>query len=721
MSDLNTIVGLLKASPTPSVILHTHIAHRIAWVNPSALLLMKAELTDFVGSSIFDVFEDPVKHGHLFEKHGLRTTLLNSLTSKTASIPVVQRYKLVGRTTGGIKSHYYNCSAYPVFDHDDKVSFLVLTLQEVFGATNKFNAANAPLAAGIFDHPLFQDYPDAVFTLGRDGQFLSANKILLDIADCSYEALTQLSFPTFIVPEELEKVSGYFKRAINGEILNFDTKIISLKGNVKFLNLTHLPIISNREVIGVYLIAKDITARKQEEAKFQQARQQYQELFDLSPIPQFVYGYEDLFIKDVNQAAVAHYGYSKAEFLSMTIMDIRPAEDIPKVQQLLQEKFRPGMYHRGLYRHLNHNGDIMDMKVSGTLIVFEGIEAILAICFDVTAMRTAQKALRASEQRFRVLVQDGSDMIGIVDTDGTYRYVNQTTKKILGIPPEQFIGRNAFEFIHEQDIPQIEAAFQDLAEHKRIEIPPYRFIDGTGRYRWINTILTDMTHDPAVMGIVSNSRDITERIENELKMQKSIERFDIVSKATSDAIWDFDVASGVVFWNRALKSLFGYKDTTHTREWWLERLHPDDAARVTAKITDAVNGKKTRLKNEYRFRCADGSYKNVLDRSFLVFNDCSELVRIIGSMEDITERQLYIQTVEAQNKRLQEIGWTQSHLVRAPLANIMAIAELLSYEIQAENAARDLLSHLLKSAGDLDDIIRDIINKTEIIHKFKTE
>jgi hypothetical protein len=61
---------------------------------------MKAELTDFVGLSIFDVFEDPIKNGHLFERHGLRTTLLTTLQSKKASIPVVQRYKLMERTSG---------------------------------------------------------------------------------------------------------------------------------------------------------------------------------------------------------------------------------------------------------------------------------------------------------------------------------------------------------------------------------------------------------------------------------------------------------------------------------------------------------------------------------------------------------------------------------------------------------------------------------------------
>lgn len=459
-----------------------------------------------------------------------------------------------------------------------------------------FLAVHAPLAAGILDHPLFQNYPDAVFTLGRDGKFLSANKILLNIAECSYELLTTLSFPTFIVPEELEKVLNHFRRALDGEISNFDTVIVTLKDNIKYLNITHLPIISNEEVIGVYLIAK-----------------------------------------------------------------------------------------------------------------------------DVTAMRHAQNALVASEQRFKALIQEGSDMIGILSIDGTYRYVNQTTTKVLGIAPEEFIGRNAFEFIHEKDISRITAAFKYLDVEKRIEIPPFRFIDAAGQYRWIETILTDMTNDPAVMGVVANSRDVTERIENEMKTHKSMERFDIVSKATSDAIWDFDIASGVVEWNSALKTLFGYEGTTRTREWWLERLHPDDADRVVSTITATVKERKPRLKKEYRFRCANGSYKNVLDRSFLVFNPNGELVRMIGSLQDITERQQYVQTVEAQNQRLQEIGWTQSHLVRAPLANIVGIAELLSYEIQPEGPAKALLSHLLTSAEILDEIIRDIIDKTAGLQKTKTK
>jgi PAS domain S-box-containing protein len=201
-------------------------------------------------------------------------------------------------------------------------------------------------------------------------------------------------------------------------------------------------------------------------------------------------------------------------------------------------------------------------------------------------------------------------------------------------------------------------------------------------------------------------------------MQRSIERFNIVSKATSDAIWDYDVASGRVEWNRAIQTLFGYNKLVFTRQWWEERVHPEDIDNVMSEISGAIAQRLTRLKHEYRFRCANNSYKNVLDRSFLVYDEAGELLRIIGSMEDVTERMGYLQTLEAQNLRLKEIGWTQSHVVRAPLANIMGIAELLSMGIDDQTTQQELITRLAKSATDLDLIIKDIINKTKTFNEY---
>lgn len=722
MLDLETITQLFKASPALSIILYPQAPFfRVAWVNPMCLLHLEVEIKDLLDLSVFEVFEDPTQDSGLIQNHTLRCALAQSLCSKSAATPGIQQYKARNPTSENDKLHYLKCSTYPLLDKDENVVFIVLNIEETISKAAKVPPVNSLHIDGAFDHPLFQDYPDAIFTLSTAGKFLSANKVLLEIAECSYNDLVKQSFVQFIAPEDLERVLDNFQAAINGKIQNFDTKIVSYKGNLKFLNLTHLPIVSDQKVVGVYLIAKDITLRKQQEVKLNEAKQQYQDLFELSPLPQFVYDISDLLFKDVNHAAIAHYGYSKAEFLSMTIMDIRPAEDIPMVKRLLKEKLQKGGYHKGLFRHIKKTGEMIDVQVAGNAIVFEGQSARLVLAVDITEKLSAARALIASEQRFKALIQDGSDLIGILDHKGNYLYVNQTSQRVLGIPPEYFIGKNAFDFMHEQDRQRVTSNFEQLVSQKSVKIPAFRFKNSDGQYRWIETIVTNMTDDPSVAGIVSNSRDVTERIENELKVQQSIERFNIVSKATSDAIWDFDLSTGLVVWNEAIKSLFGYKERVFTRNWWQDHVHPSDQDRVLKKITTTINSKRARLKIEYRFRCADGSYKYVLDRSFLVYNDLGELLRIIGSMEDITERQVYIQTVESQNQRLKEIAWTQSHVVRAPLANIMGIVDLLLDEIDYNEAQGALLAQLSNSARDLDTIIKEIIRKTEMIHKLKSD
>ena len=831
MLHLDVIKGLFKASPSASIILYPDAPFfRIAWVNQSCLLHTGAELSDLLGLSIFEVLADPGLDRGQMQNNTLHSALTQALDSQGTATIRTQGYKGTNQTSGSD----WDCSTYPLFDEEDKVAFIALSLQETIVNAGTVNLDNSLLVEGALDHPLFQDYPEAVFTLGTEGEFLSANKVFLEIAECSCAELLKLSFTHFIADEDLEAFQG----AIKGKVLNFDTKIVTFKGKSRFLNLTHLPIVSDQKVVGVYFIAKDITSvvqdqqklkqqqeqldahykktfnileritdgffvvnkdwivtywnkeaetilqlprekiigrslwqiypeladsevylayqqgmqgdtsvhveeyfetsdlwleisifptdeglfvhfkdissRKRSELKVNELASQYQDLFDLSPLPQFVYGTDDCFFKDVNRAAIEHYGYSKAEFLSLTIMDITPQEDISTLKQVLEEKVRLRIPHRGTFRHLKKSGERIDVQVDGNPIVYKGAGARLVLAVDITEKLRTQRALQQSEERYKALVQDGSDMVGILNSKGEYLYVNHTTKRILGIAPEFFIGKNAFDFIHEKDQPRFMSTLAQLPPLQSMKIPAFLFTDSAGKYRWIDTTVTNMTHDPAVGGIVANSRDVTERIVNEMKIQQSIERFDIVSKATSDAIWDLDVTTGRIVWNKAIKALFGYKVGMYKREWWEARVHPDDLPRVSKKVTSTIRAKKSRLVNEYRFRCADNSYKNVLDRAFLIFDASGALIRIIGSMQDITAREKYIQTIEAQNERLKEIAWTQSHIVRVPLANIMGLVELLTENMDESGPQKELIAHLSSSSAELDDIIKWIIKKTEL-------
>src|SRR5690606_20465209 len=167
---------------------------------------------------------------------------------------------------------------------------------------------------------------------------------------------------------------------------------------------------------------------------------------------------------------------------------------------------------------------------------------------------------------------------------------------------------------------------------------------GNNHYRWIESIITDMSDDPSIAGIVTNSRDITSRIESDIKTKESIDRYSAVSKATSDTIYEWDFSTHVVKWNRGISGIFGYKKVFDTNsEWWHDRVHPEDVEKAAENLKLSIATRKQRWKGEYRFRCEDGTYKYVLDRSSLIYNDDWEAVKMIGAMQDITDTVNYIQ------------------------------------------------------------------------------
>jgi PAS domain S-box-containing protein len=138
---------------------------------------------------------------------------------------------------------------------------------------------------------------------------------------------------------------------------------------------------------------------------------------------------------------------------------------------------------------------------------------------------------------------------------------------------------------------------------------------------------------------------------------ESNERYDIVAKATSDTIWDWKIEDDSFIWNKGIQGVFGYKkeEVGKTSKWWFERIHPEDSLKMSVKLYSFLEQKTEKWQDEYRFQCADGSYKYVFDRGFLVKDKEGKPIRMIGAIQDITK-----QKEEEQRLRLLETVITQS-------------------------------------------------------------
>ncbi|HEV2566966.1 MAG TPA: PAS domain-containing protein [Microvirga sp.] len=129
-----------------------------------------------------------------------------------------------------------------------------------------------------------------------------------------------------------------------------------------------------------------------------------------------------------------------------------------------------------------------------------------------------------------------------------------------------------------------------------------------------------------------------ERRTGEAALHETEERYRLAARATNDVIWDWDLRADRILWNEAVTRLFGYAETETDGSWWKDHIHPSDSERVIGSIQSAIASAHETWSAEYRFLRADGSDAYVFDRGFVIRDDQGRVIRMIGSMLDLTER-----------------------------------------------------------------------------------
>ena len=154
-------------------------------------------------------------------------------------------------------------------------------------------------------------------------------------------------------------------------------------------------------------------------------------------------------------------------------------------------------------------------------------------------------------------------------------------------------------------------------------------------------INVEISSDDIVFGGVAArlvlASDVTERVRIETALRLSQERFDYVTRATEDALWDRNIVDNTIWWNEGLERLVGGKVEPST-EWGRERIHPDDRAQVAPRMDEVINGDGQQWSCEYRFLRHDGSYVFVYERGFVVRDAAGNAVRIVGAITDLSDR-----------------------------------------------------------------------------------
>ncbi|WP_262030474.1 PAS domain S-box protein [Microvirga sp. Mcv34] len=343
------------------------------------------------------------------------------------------------------------------------------------------------------------------------------------------------------------------------------------------------------------------------------------------------------------------------------------------------------------------NGSLMPLvdEASGV------IEGYLKILRDRTEQRLAEEKTRQSEAFLRGVLESSGDTITVLDLAGQIEFMNEAGLRGMEAEDAEAIRSLLWASLWEGDGAAAAGEAMSAA-----------MTGGTGRFsglaktlkgtpRWWDVQVTPIAgSDGRPDRLLAISRDVTDHRQAEATLRETVERYSLVTRATNDAIWDWDLVRNHVQWNEALYTAYGY--TPHeiepSGEWWFAHIHPDDRQRVEDDIRSAIAGGGEEWSHEYRFRCASGHYATVYDRGYMVRDAAGRPVRMIGAMLDITARKRAEQELEMVHHEL-------GHRLKNVLTMVQAIASHTLRNAPSMEVARETLAARLVALGKAQDLL----------------
>jgi PAS domain S-box-containing protein len=495
------------------------------------------------------------------------------------------------------------------------------------------------------------------------------------------EEFLQLTTRDIRPPEDVEVLENAVKTEdIYGQIHRRIWRHKKKSGEIMYMDITGHLIDYNGRRVSVAL-SNDVTEKLKAENELKESEEKYRMLFMASPVSKWIYDLDTLQILDVNDAAVLHYGYSRNEFLSMTIKDIRPKEDIPALLEAQKNVRKMGeTQDSGVFTHQKKDGTLMKVNVAGNSFTYEGKNCRMVVCTDVTEHWYYNELNKLEKVILEKNAEPDSSLKKLLD------YYLQQVEKLHpcmicsiqekrgeqlfnmsspGLPKEFLkqieggsIGPNAGSCgtaaFFKQKIIVTDIAtdfhwndYKEIAEKYNLKACwSNPILDRKGSVMATFACYYKETRTPSAAEENTIERAghllqvILESYQREKSLKLSNQRYEYATKATNDAIWDWDLSTGTLYWGDGFQTTFGFQRDTIANDItsWTDHIHPDDKGPVVEKIFQFIESNETNWEDQYQFEKANGEYAFVSDNGFVIRDDKGKAIRMVGAMQDITKQ-----------------------------------------------------------------------------------
>jgi PAS domain S-box-containing protein len=403
-------------------------------------------------------------------------------------------------------------------------------------------------------------------------------------------------------------------------------------------------------------------------------------------------------------------------FLGRPLTEVLPPETARMVSDAMREMRRTGEPARLSYTATLADGE---HAFEARLIPF-GEDEVITVVRDITEQRAAEEALQRSEEHFRLITENSSDVASILDENGVSTYHSPSIERVLGYRPEELLGASAFDRIHRDDHARCrEALGRMFGRPGSVHTVEFRYLHRDGSWRTVEVLGRTLLSDSPSGGVIINARDVTERKAAEAALRESEQRFRAVLENASDIISDLAPDGTILYESPSMERLMGHRVEDLIGKNAFDYVHPEDVPATAEAFRMLMVDVGVPQRVELRFRHVDGSWRIIEAVGTAQLID-GEVRSIIINSRDISERKKFEDELrrakveaESANRAKSEFLSRMSHELRTPMNSILGFAQLLERKELAPNERRSV-EHILKGGRHLLNLINEVLDISRI-------
>ncbi len=402
----------------------------------------------------------------------------------------------------------------------------------------------------------------------QQGKFVYTSPIYRKLTGYTEHELIGVNSLEYVHPEDKDKVRQQAIKCLKGESSDsYEYRYIKKNGEIMWIleMITSIVYHGKRAALGSFM---DITARKHMEEALRQSEERYRTV-----IEDIEEGYYEVDLQGnftfASDSICATLGYTREELIGMSYKNYVPNEQFDYVYNIFKKVYETGKPIKS-YSLINirKNGERIHVEDSvaplsdkdGKIIGFKGITR------DITQRKIMEEILQKSEDYFREITENSSDVIIITESNGNIKYCSRSVERYLGYKPEELTGKNAFNFIYADDLPRAANDYSKAIQTKDTAIPnEFRVVHKDGSVRLFEGLGKNLLDNPSVAGFIMNIRDVTERKHLEIQkeaaqksLRESEEKYRTILEKMEEGLFELDLKGNITFVNDAECRKLGY-------------------------------------------------------------------------------------------------------------------------------------------------------------------